>query len=127
MKTLLPFLCSIFIPGTGQLYLGKYVAGLTFLLLPILIVFLFPNIPAEYPFVIFIIISVADIYFRTEKFAGRKKAVTYLFFSIIIAVVIIPSVFYLLFMSMHGGSQFITHQYFNKYILLKKWRKLKRL
>jgi TM2 domain-containing membrane protein YozV len=113
MKILLPFIFSSLIPGTGQLYLKKYLIGIAFLLLPFVLIFIFPDIPLYYPYLIMIIISVADVYLRIEKIVSRKKALTNLFFGIIVTVVILPSVFYLFFTSMYRGGQYVTNEYLN--------------
>jgi TM2 domain-containing membrane protein YozV len=113
MKTLLPFLFSTFIPGTGQLYLRKYLSGIILLLLPILVIVIFPKIPLEYPYLIFVIISVADVYFISSKSIGRKKALLNLSFALIIALVILPATFYLFILSMYKGGEYIKNEHLN--------------
>ncbi|WP_188467319.1 type II secretion system protein GspG [Marivirga lumbricoides] len=113
MNILLPFILSSLIPGTGQFYLKRYLLGIAFFLLPFALVFLLPDIPLYYPYLIMIVISVTDVYLRMEKIASRKKALTNLSFSVLIAVVVIPSVFYLFYMSMYRGGEYVTTEYLN--------------
>jgi TM2 domain-containing membrane protein YozV len=113
MKILLPFILSSLIPGSGQFYLKRYLLGIAFLLIPFVLVFLLPDIPLYYSYLIMIVISVTDVYLRIEKVASRKKALTNLSFGILIAVVVIPSVFYLFYMSMYRGGEYVTKEYLN--------------
>ena len=113
MKTLLPFLLSGLIPGAGQLYLRKYISGLAFLLLPIIVILIFPEIPIQFSYLTFIIISVADVYFVLQNIVGRKKALINLCFTIVIFVIIIPSAFYLFTLSMYKGGEYVINEHLN--------------
>ncbi len=101
------------IPGAGQLYLRKYISGLAFLLLPIIVILIFPEIPIQFSYLTFIIISVADVYFVLQNIVGRKKALINLCFTIVIFVIIIPSAFYLFTLSMYKGGEYVINEHLN--------------
>ena len=113
MKTLLPFLASIFFPGLGQIILKDYFKGILMLVICFFVGLIIPIIP--YPFFYFgtLIWSLVDIYFKTEKISGKKSAVRNLIFSIVVVVIIIPAVFYLSIVSFSAGGEYVANEYLN--------------
>lgn len=113
MKILLPFIFSAVLPGTGQFYLRDYLKGIILLLFPFVIDFLIPDLPFQYPYLFAVIISLTDIYLKTEKKEGRQKAMKNLIFGLIVVIVILPSVFYLFTLSMYKGGQYVSNEILN--------------
>lgn len=114
MKTLLPFLFSIIIPGTGQLYLRDYWKGSLMIFLSIFAGFIIPFIPFSFLFTGTMLWSEIDIYLKTEKTEGKSKAVKNIIFSLIIMVFIIPAVFYLSLVSFSVGGKYASDHLFNQ-------------
>jgi TM2 domain-containing membrane protein YozV len=114
MKALLPFLFSIIIPGTGQLYLRDYWKGLLMILVSLFGGFIIPFIPFSFLFTGTMIWSEIDIYLKTEKTEGRSKAIKNLIFSLITMIFIIPAIFYLSLVSFSVGGKYASDHFFNQ-------------
>lgn len=114
MKTLTPFLLSIFFPGLGQLYLHDYLRGILMLSLSIGTVFILPLFISQYFVIGTIIWSLADIYLKTEKTHGKSKALKNLIFSVIVVIIILPLVFYLTIVSFSIGGKYVTDHVLNE-------------
>ncbi len=114
MRTLLPFLFSIIIPGTGQLYLRDYWKGILMIFLSVFLWLLVPFIPLAYLFTGTMIWSLIDIYLKTEKKEGKSKAVKNLIFSFVVVIFIIPGIFYLSLVSFTKGGEYASDHYFNE-------------
>ena len=113
MKTLLPYIFSTFIPGSGQLYQREYIKGLILLLSPIAVAFFIPLIPFHYVYLLSVIISLTYVFLNTESKEGRTKAIKYLIFSLVLALVVFPITFYLFTVSMYKGGQHVKNEYLN--------------
>ncbi len=114
MKTLLPFLFSIVIPGTGQLYLRDYWKGILMILLPLFVGFVVPVIPFSFLFTGAMIWSEIDIYLKTEKAEGKSIAIKNLIFTLVIMIFIIPGIFYLSLVSFSVGGKYAADHFFNQ-------------
>ena len=114
MKTLLPFLLSIIIPGAGQIYLRDYWKGILMIFLSLFVGFLIPAIPFHYLFLGTMIWSQFDIYLKTEKKEGKSKAIKNLIFSFVIIIFIVPAMFYLSIVSFSIGGKYTTNHYLNE-------------
>ncbi|HMG91739.1 MAG TPA: type II secretion system protein GspG [Chryseolinea sp.] len=114
MKTLLPFLFSILIPGAGQLYLRDYWKGIVMIFLPLFVGFIIPFIPFSILFTGTMIWSEIDIYLKTEKTEGKSKATKNLVFSFVIMIFIIPAIFYLSLFSFSVGGKYASDHFFNQ-------------
>jgi TM2 domain-containing membrane protein YozV len=114
MKTLLPFLFSIIIPGAGQLYLRDYWKGILMIFLSLFVGFIVPFLPLSILFSATMIWSQIDIYLKTEKTEGKSKAVKNLIFSLVIMIFIIPAIFYLSFVSFSAGGKYASDHFFNQ-------------
>jgi hypothetical protein len=113
MKTVVPFILSAILPGTGQLVKGRILKGLLFLCLPFLLVFFIPEIGFIFPFAISTIFSLADLYLETEKKEGRQNALKNLAFGVVTVVVIIPSLIYMFSLSMFTGAVYAKNSFLN--------------
>ena len=113
MNSLIPFILSAIIPGTGQLYMGRYTSGLLNLLLPILLIFLLPYF-ALFIYPTFAIISFIEIYQVVSKSEGKKKAMIQLNFGLITVIIIIPTLIFLFQLSVINGNQYVRKQYLNE-------------
>ena len=114
MKTLLPFLLSIIIPGTGQLYLRDYLKGIIMIFLSLFVWLIISFISFQYLFLGTMIWSQIDIYLKTEKREGKSKALKSLIFSFVAIVFIIPAIFYLSIISFSIGGKYASDHYFNE-------------
>lgn len=110
MKLLLPFALSAIIPGLGQLYIAHYWKGL-FLLLAPLIIFLLLPIGIIFGYLIFIIISLVDLYLTFEKTEEKRKVINNLIFGIIIVIFILPILFYLFTLSVYKGGLYVKDEF----------------
>ena len=113
MKTLLPFIFSIIIPGSGQILLKDYSRGVLMIIISLGPGLIVPIIIFQYLYLGTMIWSLIDIYLKTEKISGRTKATRYLIFSIIIVIIIIPTVFYLTTISFYKGGLYVKSEYFD--------------
>ncbi len=75
--------------------------------------FFIPIIPYPFFYLGTMIWSVVDIYLILEKISGKTKAIRYLIFGIITAVIIIPTIFYLTTLSFFKGVQFVKSEQLN--------------
>jgi hypothetical protein len=120
MNSLLTFVVSYFIPGVGQLILKDYKKGIIILVLLFLTPYLmitfklFGFIPIWLPYIILMIWAIFDVFDAIEKIEGRKSASRKLAFSILITVIIIPSILVLIFMGLFKGGKFLTNEYLNE-------------
>ncbi len=73
MKTLLPFLFSIVIPGTGQLFLRDYWKGMLMIFLSLFVGFIIPFIPFPFLFTGTMIWSEIDIFLRQKRRKGKVE------------------------------------------------------
>lgn len=110
MKLLLPFVLSALIPGLGQMYIAKYWKGLLLLLVPVLTFFLLPT-GFIFAYFILIIISLTDLYLTFEKTEGKRRVINNLIFGIIIAIFIIPALFYLFTLSIYKGGIYVKDEF----------------
>jgi len=113
MKTLLPFLASIFFPGLGQIILKDYFKGILMLVIAFVGGMIVPFIPFPFIYYGIVIWSLVDIYLKTEKISGKTSAVRNLIFSIIVVVIIIPLVFYLSIVSFISGGEYVANEFLN--------------
>lgn len=111
MSTLLPFVLSIILPGTGQFVQKKYLLGISMIFIWLFLGLYIPYIPFSYFYYGTMIWSLIDIYIRMENISGRSKAIRYLIFSIIIAVIIIPSIFLLSTLTFIKGGRFMQSEF----------------
>ena len=114
MKTLLPFLFSIIIPGAGQLYLRDYWKGILMIFLSFFVAFIIPFIPFSFLFNGTMIWSQIDIYLKTEKTEEKSKAIKNLIFSFVIMIFILPAIFYLSLVSFSVGGKYALDHFFNQ-------------
>lgn len=110
MKLLLPFVLSALIPGLGQMYIAKYWKGLLLLLVPVLTFFLLPT-GFIFAYFILIIISLTDLYLTFEKTVEKRRVINNLIFGIIIAIFIIPALFYLFTLSIYKGGIYVKDEF----------------
>lgn len=108
MKNLLPFLLSLLLPGAGQLYLKQTWKGLLMIGLVILPWIFIPFLIFQFYHLVLVIWSVADVYFTLEKTEGRDKAVRRLVFSVIIAALILPAIFYASIIGLFSGALLLS-------------------
>ena len=113
MKTLLPFLASIFFPGLGQIILKDYFKGILMLVICFVGGLIVPFIPYLFFYFGTVIWSLVDIYLQTEKISGKKSAVRNLIFSIVVVVIIIPAIFYLSLISFSVGGEYVANEFLN--------------
>ena len=113
MKTLLPFLASIFFPGLGQIILKDYFKGILMLVICFVGGLIVPFIPYLFFYFGTVIWSLVDIYLQTEKISGKKSAVRNLIFSIVVVVIIIPAIFYLSLISFSMGGEYVANEFLN--------------
>lgn len=109
MKTIAPFLLSIFLPGLGHLIVKRYIRGLLIMLLTIALVFYIPLLAY-----LMVLIALVDLYYIMEKEHGRKAASRRLFFSILLSVIIIPGLIYAFGISLLLGTEMAANHYFNE-------------
>jgi len=112
MNNLLPFILSFLIPGLGQIYIKKYKKGIIILSISIIVGLMIPVIPFYYVYIICMIWSLVDIYLTLEKIEGKDKAIRNLIFSLIIVIIIIPSIFYLFILSIKIGGEYVKYEFF---------------
>ncbi len=113
MKTWLPFVFSIIIPGSGQIIMKKYLKGILMILISLILGFFISVIPFYYFYFGTMIWSVIDIYLVMEKSAEKTKAIRYLIFGIVTAIIIIPTTFYLTTIGFYKGGQYVKLEYFD--------------
>lgn len=113
MKNLLPFILSFLIPGLGQIYIKDYKKGIIMLLVTIVGGLFIPIIPFEYVYGICLIWALVDIYLTLEKIEGRQSVIRRLIFSLIIVLIIVPSIIYLFFISLKIGGEYVKSEYFD--------------
>lgn len=113
MRTLLPFILSIFLPGAGQIVLKEYGKGALMLFISIGLGLIVPFLPIQYLFTGTMIWSLVDLYFKTEKTEGKAKAVKNLIFSLIVVIILIPAVIYLSIISFSIGGDYVKDSIFN--------------
>ena len=109
MKTLAPFLVSIFFPGIGHLLIGKYWRGLLIFALSLVTAYFF-HIGA----LLFVIIALADLYYIMEKEDGRKATSRRLIFALLIALIVLPGLFLVFGTSLFFSSKYAEDHYFNE-------------
>ena len=114
MNQLLPFLLSLLLPGLGQFAIKDYWKGLLILIVLIGTWFIFPHIPIYYIYVICQVWSLAEIYHKMQKTEGKRSTLRSLIYSLVISVIIIPSIIYLFFFSAWKSGNFITDELLNE-------------
>jgi hypothetical protein len=111
MNTLMPFVLSGLLPGTGQIYLGKYLKGFLMLIIPFIILYFVSRDYFLLAYFSSVIISLTEIYIEIKTEKGRYIARKNLFFALSIIIVIIPATIYIIVFSLFKGTEF-TQEYF---------------
>lgn len=113
MKTWLPFVLSSIVPGSGQILMKEYLKGILMIFISLFLGFLISIIPFYFLYYGTMIWSVIDLYLIMEKDAGKTKAIRYLIFGIVTAIIIIPLTFYMTAISFYKGGQYVKSEYFD--------------
>lgn len=120
MKTLLPFILSFILPGSGQFILKDFKKGGIILFIYIALTYFILNfdflnfIPFWMPHIIIMIWAMFDIYDTIEKRDGKKFATRYLAFSFLIVVVLFPLTLVVFTTGIFTGINFFTDEYLNE-------------
>ena len=120
MNTVYPFIISYFLPGFGQLILKNYRKGILIICLWLISIFLIPNfnlpdylLPIVIHFV-FVVWSLFDLFDNIEKLENRKSATRKLAFSIIVAILLIPTFLYFLFSGLYKSGNLFVNEFLNE-------------
>lgn len=113
MNLLIPFVLSAIFPGLGQLYAAKYWKGLALVLSPFIAFFLLP-LGFIFSYTVLVIISLADLYLSFEKTENKKRVMKNLVFAVLIVIIVIPSLFYLLTLSMYKGGLYVKDEFLSE-------------